>query len=92
MTVRYEVNCQPNNDNVTIKNTVVYSNFHYESFDTLDDALDFCRENSVGEGRFLNMRIEEQLFDDANLDGEHTVICIYNPYKLLRIFEEVLEV
>lgn len=86
MRVRYEVNCQPNNDNVTIKNTVVYSNFHYESFDTLDDALNFCRENSVGEGRFLNMRIEEQRFDDSG--EQHTVIRTYNPYELLRIFEE----
>ena len=85
MTVRYEVNCQPNNDRHLITDT-------YGTFDTLDDALDFCRENSVGEGRLLSMRIDQQLFDDANLDGGHEVVCIHNPYELLRIFEEGSEI
>jgi len=83
----FEVACQPANDNVRIKNTIVYSNFYYESFGTLEDALNFCSENCSGESRYLNMRIEEQLFDDE--DCPHRVINTHNPYELLGIIEEV---
>jgi len=87
MKTLFEVNCQPNNDRSFVANTVVYTNFHYESFGTLDEALAFCRKNSMGEGRYIGMRIEEQLFDDE--DCPHKVINTHNPYELLGIIEEV---
>ena len=88
MKICFEVNCQPENDSVFIKNTVVYTNFHYECFDTLDKALTFCKKNSVGRGRYVGMRIEEQLFDGADEDAPYKVIGTHNPYALLGILEE----
>ena len=89
MKICFEVNCQPENDSVFIKNTVVYTNFHYERFDTLDKALTFCKKNSVGRGRYVGMRIEEQLFDGADEDAPYKVIGTHNPYALLGILEEI---
>ena len=76
----FEVNCQPKNDNFSIKNTVVYTNFHYECFSTLDAALSFCKEHI---DQYLDMRIEEQLIDDEDEDAPHTVLKTHNPYELL---------
>ena len=89
MTTYFEVNCHPENDNFFIKNTVVHTNFHYECFNTLDEALTFCKKNSVGKGRYVGMRIEEQLIDDGDEDVPHKVIATHNPYALLGIIEEV---
>ena len=80
----YEVNCQPLHDSFAIKNTVVYTNFHYESFTTLNDALSFCKEHATGEACYIGMRIEEQLLND---DEPHKVIATHNPYEILGIEE-----
>ena len=87
MSTLFEVNCQPENDRRFIKNNVLHTNFGYECFCTLDAALAYCKDNSVGIGRFVGMRIEEQLFDDADEDAPHTVIATHNPYSLLGITE-----
>ena len=91
MSTCFEVNCQPENDRRFIKNNVLHTNFGYECFRTLAEALAFCHDRSIGIGRLVGMRIEEQLFDDADADAPHTVIATHNPYSLLGITETFYE-
>ena len=83
----YEVYCLPKNSP---------TNFYYESFNTLDEAISFCAAHITGEDRYVNMQISEQIRDDSDpsvlIDDREYIhnkyIC---PYEKLGIDEDELD-
>lgn len=83
----YEVNCLPKNSP---------TNFCYESFNTLSEAISFCAAHITGADRYVNMQISKQIRDDSDPsvlmeDREYIHNQYICPYKKLGIDEFELE-